>query len=95
VDHSIELVKEDSKILEVPYGLLYSITRDELLVLRRTLLDLLDKGFIRASSLPTRSLVLFVRKPRGRLRFCVDYRALNAIMKKNRYLLLLIKETLN
>jgi hypothetical protein len=81
VDYLIKLVKEDSKILEVLYGLLYSITRDELLVLRRTLLDLLDKGFIRVSSLPTRSLVLFVRKPRGRLRFYVDYRALNAIMK--------------
>jgi hypothetical protein len=46
VDYLIKLVKEDSKILEVLYGLLYSITRDELLVLRRTLLDLLDKGFI-------------------------------------------------
>jgi hypothetical protein len=57
--------------------------RDELLVLRRTLLDLLDKGFIRASSSPARSLVLFVRKPGGRLRFYVDYRALNAIMKKD------------
>jgi hypothetical protein len=83
VDYLIELVKEDSKILEVPYGPLYSIIRDELLVLRRTLLDLLDKGFIRVSSSPTRSLVLFVRKPRGRLRFYVDYRALNAIMKKD------------
>jgi hypothetical protein len=46
VDYLIELVKEDGKTLEVPYGLLYSMTRDELLVLRRTLLDLLDKGFI-------------------------------------------------
>jgi hypothetical protein len=83
VDHSIELVKEDGKTPEVPYGPLYSMTRDELLVLRRTLLDLLDKGFIRVSSSPTGSLVLFVRKPRGGLRFCVDYRALNAIMKKD------------
>jgi hypothetical protein len=95
VDYLIELVKEDGKIPEVPYGLLYFITRDELLILRRTLLDLLDKGFIRVSSSLTGSLVLFVRKPRGRLRFCVDYRALNAIMKKDRYLLPLIKETLN
>jgi hypothetical protein len=46
VDHLIKLVKEDGKTPEVLYGLLYSITRDELLVLRRTLLDLLDKGFI-------------------------------------------------
>jgi hypothetical protein len=83
VDYSIKLVKEDSKTLEVPYRLLYSMIRDELLILRQNLLDLLDKGFIQVSSLPTRSLVLFVQKPRGRLRFYIDYRALNAIIKKD------------
>jgi hypothetical protein len=69
--------------------------RDELLVLRRTLLDLLDKGFIRASNLPAALLVLFVQKLGGGLRFCVDYRALNALTKKDRYPLPLIKETLS
>lgn len=69
--------------------------RDKLLVLRRTLLDLLDKGFIRASNLPAALLVLFIRKPGGGLRFCVDYRALNALTKKDRYPLPLIKETLS
>jgi hypothetical protein len=95
IDHAIELLKENGKTPEVPYGPLYSMTRDELLVLRRTLLDLLEKGFIRASSSPAGSPVLFVRKPGGGLRFCVDYRALNAITKKDRYPLPLIKETLN
>jgi hypothetical protein len=95
VDHSIELNKVDGKAPEVPYGPLYAMSRDELLVLRRTLLDLLDKGFIRASNSPAASPVLFVRKPGGGLRFCVDYRALNALTKKDRYPLPLIKETLN
>ena len=46
---------------------------EELIVLRKTLIDLLDKNFIRVSSLLASALVLFVRKPRGGLRFYVDY----------------------
>lgn len=38
--------------------------------------------------------MLFVRKPGGRLRFCCDYRALNAITTQDRYPLPLIAETL-
>jgi len=40
------------------------------------------------------SLVLFMRKLGGGLRFYVDYRGLNTITIKNKYLLLLSKETL-
>jgi transposase InsO family protein len=95
VDHRIELELQDGKEPKVPYGPLYNMSRDELLVLRKTLHELLDKGFIRASSSPAASPVLFVRKPGGGLRFCVDYRALNAITKKDRYPLPLVRETLN
>ena len=56
--------------------------------------ELLDKGFICANSSPVRAPVLFVKK-KGGLWFCVDYRGLNNITKKDRYPLLLIKETLN
>jgi len=52
------------------------------------------KGFIRASTSPAASPVLFAKKPGGGLRFCVDYRALNALTIKNRYPLPLIQETL-
>ena len=37
------------------------MSKDELLVLRKTLIDLLDKGFIRVSYSPTAAPVLFVR----------------------------------
>jgi hypothetical protein len=70
------------------------MSREELIVLRKTLTEYLDKGFIRASSSSASAPVLFARKPRGGLRFCVDYRGLNAITKKDRYPLPLISETL-
>jgi hypothetical protein len=71
------------------------MSRMELLVLRKTLTELLDKGFIRVSSSLAAAPVLFAHKPGGGLRFCVDYRALNKISKKDRYPLPLIRETLH
>ena len=64
------------------------------MVLRKTLTGLLDKQFIRVSNSPAAAPVLFVQKPGSGLRFCVDYRALNRISRKDRYLLPLIHETL-
>ncbi|KJZ68644.1 hypothetical protein HIM_11963 [Hirsutella minnesotensis 3608] len=94
-DHKIQLEKDlDGKEKEPPWGPLYGMSREELIVLRRTLTELLDKAFIRASSSPASAPVLFVRKPGGGLRFCVDYRGLNAITKQDRYPLPLIDETL-
>jgi hypothetical protein len=70
------------------------MSRKELLVLRKTLTDLLNKGWIQASSSTAEAPVLFVKKPEEKLRFCVNYRALNAITSQNRYLLPLIRKTL-
>nr|GEX61127.1 putative reverse transcriptase domain-containing protein [Tanacetum cinerariifolium]GEZ24146.1 putative reverse transcriptase domain-containing protein [Tanacetum cinerariifolium] len=47
--------------------------------------ELLDKGFIRPSSLPWGALVLFVKKKEGSFRMCIDYRELNKLTIKNRY----------
>jgi hypothetical protein len=68
--------------------------RDKLLVLWKTLTNLLNKGFICVSSSPAIVSVLFVCKPGGGLRFCVDYQGLNCVTKKDRYLLSLIYKTL-
>ena len=46
---------------------------------------MLDMGFIQPSSSPFGSPVLFVEKPDGSLRMCLDYRALNAITVKRKY----------
>jgi hypothetical protein len=95
IDHKIHLEKKDGKEPEIPSGPLYSMSREMLLVLRKTLTELLTKGFIRVSNSPAAAPVLFVRKSDGGLRFCVDYRALNAISRKDRYPLPLIRETFN
>jgi predicted aspartyl protease len=95
VDHSIQLEKDSQgREHEVPWGPLYNMSREELIVLRKTLTELLDKNFIRVSNSPAGAPVLFVRKPGGGLRFCVDYRRLNALARKDRYPLPLIHETL-
>uniref|UniRef100_A0A9Q8LHQ9 Transposon Tf2-9 polyprotein n=1 Tax=Passalora fulva TaxID=5499 RepID=A0A9Q8LHQ9_PASFU len=89
-DHKIELEEG----AETPFGPLYSMSREELIVLKRYLEENLKKGFIRASRSSAGSPVMFVKKPGGGLRFCVDYRGLNAVTKKNRYPIPLIQETL-
>jgi hypothetical protein len=95
IDHKIGLeMDENGKEKEIPWGPLYDMSREELLLLRKTLTEYLDKNFIRVSSSPAAAPVLFAKKPGGGLRFCVDYRGLNAITRKDRYPLPLIRETL-
>ena len=89
-DHRITL-KPGS---EAPWGPLYGMSREELLVLKKYIKENLEKGFIRPSSSPASSPVLFVKKPGGGLRFCVDYRSLNELTIKNRYPIPRIHETL-
>ena len=42
-------------------------------------------GAIRPSNSPWAVPILFVKKPDGSLRFCVDYRALNKVTIKDSY----------
>ena len=90
LDTQIELLPDTT----LPACPLYSMSKDELLVLRKTLYELLDSGFIRASSSAAGAPVIFVKKPGGGIRFCVDYRALNSITVKDGYPLPLIQDTL-
>jgi transposase InsO family protein len=89
-DHKIVLEKD----LPLGYNPLYQQTTEELQALKAYLIDNLEKGFITHSSAPFASPILFVKKADGSLRFCVDYRKLNEITRKDRYPLPLLDETL-
>ena len=80
--------------MAAPWGPLYSMSREELLVLRKTLNDHMNKGWIRASSSSAGAPVLFVCKANGDLWFCCDYQAINKLTRQDQYPLPLIKETL-
>jgi len=70
------------------------MSKDELLILRKTLIDLLDKGFIRVNNSLITALILFIKKLKRGLRFYIDYKGLNRVIKKDCYPLSFIYETL-
>lgn len=90
VDMAIDLLPG----AQAPWGPLYSLSRTEEEALLKYIKQALDKGLIRPSSSAAGAPVLFVKKADGSLRFCVDYRALNAVTKTNRTALPLIKDML-
>ena len=90
-DHKINFIKRK----QPGYGLLYSMSQGELQILKKFLDENFAKGLIRANSSPAISPVLFIRKPGGGFRLCVNYKAFNAITVKNKYPLPLIQEILN
>lgn len=92
-DHKIELEKGASTS-DLKFHPLYRMSTEELEVVKKYLVENLDKGFIEPSQAPFAAPVLFVKKPDGSLRFCIDYRKLNLLTKKDRYPLPLIDETL-
>ena len=73
---------------------LRSMSQKELEFVKKYLEDKLRKGFIEASHAACASLILLAKKANGGLRFCVDYRRLNQLSKKDRYPIPLIEETL-
>jgi hypothetical protein len=89
-DHKIVLEAENN----LGYSPLYKMTAKELETTKQYLVDNLNKGFIAPSQSPFAAPVLFVKKADGSLRFCIDYRKLNQITRKDRYPLPLIDETL-
>ncbi|GBG80806.1 hypothetical protein CBR_g31362 [Chara braunii] len=77
--HAIEIIPGS----KTPKGRIYRMAPAELDELRRQLKELTEKGWIRPSTSPYGSPVLFVPKKGGTLRMCIDYRGLNAITVKN------------
>ncbi len=89
-DHKIELI--DEKIFS--WSRLYHMFDYKLQKMKNYLIKHLNKDFISSSSASYTLLILFVKKKDDSLCFCVDYRKLNALIKWDRYSLLLIDEIL-
>ncbi|GJX37643.1 putative reverse transcriptase domain-containing protein [Tanacetum coccineum] len=83
VEFRIDLVSGATPVAKSPYRLAPS-EKQELSV---QLQELQDKGFIRPSYSTWGAPVLFVNKKDGSFRMCIDYRELNKLTIKNRYLL--------
>lgn len=79
---------------DLGFSPLYHQSVAELEEIKKYLTENLDKGFIAPSQAPYASPVLFVKKANGSLHFCIDFRKLNVLTRKDRYPLPLIDETL-
>ncbi len=88
-DHKIELIDEKT----FSRSRLYQMFNHKLQKIKKYLIKHLNKEFIFSSFASYISLILFIEKKDDSLRFCVDYRKLNALIKRNRYSLSLIDET--
>ncbi len=100
--HSITLVSHrfyDHKIVLKKnvisnYISLCKMFEKKLKIVKKYLEDNLEKNFIVANRSFFASSVMFMKKANEFLRFCVDYRKFNQLIKKNRYSLSLIEKTL-
>lgn len=81
VEFRIDLIPGAAPIAKAPYRQ----APPEMQELSTQLQELLDKGFIRPSSLTWGAPILFVRKKDGSHCMCIDYREFNKVTVKNRY----------
>ncbi len=89
-DHKIELINEEM----FSRSRLYQMFNHKLQKIKKYLIKHLNKEFIFFSFASYISLILFAEKKDESLRFCIDYRKLNALIKWNRYSLSLINKIL-
>jgi hypothetical protein len=88
-DHKI--VFEKSVISN--YILLYKMFEKDLKIIIKYFENNLKKRFIVTNRFSFVSSIMFMKKTNDSFKFCVDYRKLNQLIKKNRYFLSLIDET--
>ncbi len=89
-NHKIKLEEESQS----SKSWLYLMSSYKLQKVKEYLEENLKKKFITLSKASFASSILFVEKKDDSLRFCINYWKLNALIKRNRYSLLLIDEVL-
>ena len=77
------------------FGLIYDFSRPELDVLHEYVNEMLAKRFITPFKSPLGASMFFTNKKSGGLRLCIDYYGLNAITKKNKHPLSLVRMLLD
>ena len=92
-DHKLKFAKKANKNILFK-SRIYLILDYKLEQIKKYLNEHLKKRFIIFNYALFASFVLFVEKLNDKLRFCVNYRKLNAIIKRNRYFISLIDEVL-
>jgi len=90
-DHKIKLTNDATSSCCRAYWMSFY----KLQKVKKYLNENLFKEFIIFSKASYFSFILFILKANKYLRFCVDYRKLNAIIKRNHYSLLLINEVID
>jgi hypothetical protein len=89
-DHKIKLKRER----QPPKNRLYFMSGYKLQKVKEYLIKNLKKGFITSNKALYASPILFTKKKDGDLRFYMDYRRLNALIKRDRYPISLIEKVL-
>ncbi len=89
-DHKIELEEKS----QFSRSWLYSILSHKLQKIKEYLEENLKKKFITFNKVSFAFLILFVKKKNDSLCFCMNYWKLNALIKRDRYSILLINEVL-
>ena len=92
-DHKLKFVEEANKNALFK-NRIYSILKHKFEQVKKYLNEHLKKEFIVSNYASFASFILFAEKPNEGLRFCVDYKKLSVIIKRNRYSISLINEVL-
>lgn len=90
-DHSIPILHAANHINVRPFHYLYFQKQE----IEAQIREMLSQGIIRPSCSAFSSPVLLVRKKDGTWRFCIDYKALNAITGKEHFPILTIDQLLD
>ena len=73
----------------------YRLAPAEHAFVKKELDNMLEQGIIQPSQSPWSSPIVLVKKKNGKMRFCVDYRKLNKVTKRDAYSLPRIDEILD